>query len=63
MLDITIDGIKYEYVKSFVIDGKNYVAYSDFKNTYVSEYTLDGNNVILSDVPPQIFNQIMEELL
>lgn len=62
MLDIIIDGKVYDYVSSVKIDDKSYLAYSDGWNTYISEFTYQGDSVILTEVDDKTFN-IVKEIL
>ena len=41
LFDIIIDNKKYEFVNSIHLNGKNYVAYTDNKNIYISEFVIE----------------------
>lgn len=62
MLDITIDNIKYEYITQIKYNGKDYVAYADNDNIFISEYTLDDNKVTLKEVDSDLIDIIAKEM-
>lgn len=62
MLDIIIEGIKYTYVKSMKINDKNYIAYSDDNNIYISEYEVVDNSISIKEISDLDFLRIKEEM-
>lgn len=62
MLDIVIDGIKYTYVKSMKMFGKNYIAYSDNDSIYISEYEVVGNSISVKEIPDSDFIKVKESM-
>lgn len=62
MLDITIDGIKYEYVDSIIIDDINYIAISDGNTITINKYIIDDNNIELLPIDDITFDKVRREM-
>lgn len=62
LLSISFDSKKFTYVDSITLDGKNYVAYMDDENVYISEYTLDNGDITFYDVDDDTYNRIIKDL-
>lgn len=62
MLDITIDGIKYEYVDSIIIDDINYIAISDGNTITINKYIIDDNNIELLPIDDITFDKVRKEM-
>lgn len=46
IFDIKIDNKIYSFVDSIHLNGKNYIAYEDKDDTYISEYIVNENEEI-----------------
>lgn len=62
MLDITIDNKKYEYITQINYNGKDYVAYADDDNIFISEYILDNDKVTLKEIDSNLLDIIAKEM-
>lgn len=62
MFNLVINNIKYEYIKHINFDHKQYVAYADEKNIYISEYYFDHGNLILLSVSDALLAIISKEM-
>lgn len=60
VFEIVIDNKKYEYVTSKKINNKNYIAYADDNNIFISEYLLNNNKLELLEISDEIFNMVKE---
>ena len=58
-MNITIDNKKYNLVNMVNYNNKNYIAYSDNNNTYISEIIFDNNKYMIKD---NLLNKIKEEM-
>ncbi len=62
LFNITFNNKKFTYIDSITYDEKNYVAYMDDDNVYVSEYILKNEDIIFFDVSDATYNHILKEL-
>lgn len=62
LFDIKIDNKKFSYIDSIKIDNKNYVAFSDDDNIYVSEYKIIDGDIIFDDVDDLTYDKVLKEL-
>lgn len=62
LFNITFNNKKFTYIDSITLDGKNYVAYMDDDNVYISEYTLKNGDITFFDVSDAIYDHILKEL-
>jgi hypothetical protein len=62
LFDIIIGNKKYEFVNSINISGKNYVAYTDNKNIYISEFVIEENKVDFLEIDDNTFNAVKEAM-
>lgn len=53
---------KFSYVDSIKYNGKNYVAYMDDENLYISEYTIENNELILDDISDELYATLLKEM-
>ncbi len=53
---------EFTYVDSISYNGKNYVAYMDDTNLYVSEYTINGEELTLDDVSDELYETLLKEM-
>jgi len=60
--DIIIGNEKYEFVNSIHLDGKNYVAYEDKKNVYISEFIIKDDKVSFIEIDDKTFNKVKEAM-
>lgn len=58
MLDIIIDGQKYEFVNSINLNGVNYIAYSDSKNIFIQSFKFIFNEIVLESIDDNTFNYV-----
>ena len=58
--DIIIDDKKYEFIDAKKIDGKTYVLYADDANLYISEYKIDNNKIVLTEVDEDTLKKLVE---
>lgn len=61
-MNITIDNKKYNLVNMVNYNNKNYIAYSDNNNTYISEIIFDNNKYMIKDIDDNLLNKIKEEM-
>ncbi len=61
LISININNQEYTYIDKISLNNKNYVAYMDKDNVYVSEYEIN-NNIIFKDVDDTTFNQVIGAL-
>lgn len=62
LFNISFDNKKFTYIDSIVIDNKDYVAYMDGDNIYVSEYVLENRNITFLDVTDATYDMVLREL-
>jgi hypothetical protein len=62
LFDIIIGNKKYEFVNSIHLDGKNYVAYTDKKKIYISEFIIENDNVNFIEIDDNTFNKVKEAM-
>ncbi|MCR5223548.1 MAG: DUF1292 domain-containing protein [Bacilli bacterium] len=62
LFDIIIDNKKYEFVNSIHLNGKNYVAYTDNKNIYISEFVIEEDKVNFIEIDDKTFEQVKEAM-
>ena len=60
--EIVIDDTKYDYVDSIHLDDKDYVAYSDDDNTYISEYVIENEEVNFKEIDDETFEKVKEAM-
>ncbi len=60
--EIYIDNEKYEYVDDISLNGKKYLAYTDNKNIYISEYIISSNTVEIKDITDEELLQVKEAM-
>lgn len=53
---------EFTYVDSINYKGKNYVAYMDEENLYISEYTIEGEELILDDISDELYETLLKEM-
>ena len=58
--EIYIDNEKYEYVDDVTYKGKKYIAYTDNKYIYISEYTIREGKVTIKEVSDEELSQVKE---
>ena len=62
IFDINIDDKKYSFVDSIHLNGKNYIAYEDNDNIYISEYTIEEDELELLEVDDETLNVVKEAM-
>jgi len=62
LFDIIIDNKKYEFVNSIHLNGKNYVAYTDNKNIYISEFVIEEDKVNFIEIDDKTFEEVKEAM-
>ena len=62
ILEIEIDGEKYNVIDSIRIDGKGYLAYAKDDCIYVSEYFNDNGVMNLKQVSQETLRKVLKEL-
>ena len=62
LFDIIINNKKYEFVNSIHLNGKNYVAYTDNKNIYISEFVIEEDKVNFIEIDDKTFEQVKEAM-
>lgn len=62
LFDIKIDNKNFNYIDSIKINEKNYVAFSDDDNIYVSEYKIIDGDIIFDDVDDLTYDKVLKEL-
>lgn len=62
LFNITINNKKFTYIDSITIDTKNYVAYMDDDNVYISEYVMENGDITFLDVTDAIYDRVLKEL-
>ena len=60
--DIVIDEISYNYINSIHLNDKDYVAYSDDDNIYISEYVIENDEVNFKEIDDETFNEVKEAM-
>lgn len=62
LFEIIIDNIKYDYIDSVKLDGKDYVAYKDAENIYISEYVIVDNKINFKEVDEETIKKVREAM-
>ncbi len=62
LFDIIIDNKKYEFVNSIHLNGKNYVAYTDNNNIYISEFVIEEDKVNFIEIDDKTFEEVKEAM-
>ncbi len=62
LFNITINNKKFTYIDSITINNKNYVAYMDDDNVYISEYVMENGDITFLDVTDAIYDRVLKEL-
>ena len=63
LFDIKIDGKTYEFVNSINYNGKNYVAYEDAEQTYISEFIINDNNISFQPIEDDtVFEEVRKAM-
>ena len=62
LFEIKIGNKKYEFVNSIHLNGKNYVAYTDKKKIYISEFVVENDNVSFIEIDDETFNKVKEAM-
>lgn len=62
IFDIRIDDKNYKFVDSINLNGKNYIAYEDDENTYISEYEIEDDEVKFTPVSDEELNTVKEAM-
>ena len=62
IFDIRIDDKNYKFVDSINLNGKNYIAYEDDENTYISEYEIEDDEVKFTTVSDKELNTVKEAM-
>ncbi|MBR6073074.1 MAG: DUF1292 domain-containing protein [Bacilli bacterium] len=62
IFDIRIDDKNYKFVDSINLNGKNYIAYEDDENTYISEYEIEDDEVKFTPVSDKELNTVKEAM-
>lgn len=62
LFNITFDNKKFTYIDSITINGKNYVAYMDDDNVYISEFVIDNGDITFLDVNDLTYDMVLKEL-
>ena len=62
MFDIRIDDKVYRFIDSINLDGKNYIAYEDDENTYISEYEIEDHEVQFTPISDEELNKVKEAM-
>lgn len=60
MLEISIDGKKYEYVDSISYNGKCYVAFSNGGDITISEYVIENDSINLVSLTDEEFETVKD---
>lgn len=61
LLTIEINNQKYTYLDSINLENKEYVAYMDEKNVYVSE-CIKTDELFFKDVSDEVYRKVIEAL-
>ncbi len=62
LFNIIIDNKKYNYIDSISLKNKNYVAFTDDENIYVSEYFLIAGDIVFKNVDDATYDMVIKEL-
>ncbi len=62
IFDFISDNKKYTYIDTIQYNDKNYVAYMDDDNVYISEYTMDKDGFILDDISDELYEILIREM-
>ncbi len=62
LFEINIDNKNYEFVNSINLNGKNYVAYQDNDNIYISEFIIQDDKVDFKEIDEKTFNEVKKAL-
>ena len=62
LFEIIIGNKTYEFVNSINYNGKDYVAYQDNDNIYISEFVINDNNVDFKDIDEDTLKEVKEAL-
>lgn len=62
LFNITFNNMKFTYIDSITINSKNYVAYMDDDNVYISEYVMENGDITFFDVTDTIYDMVLKEL-
>ena len=62
LFNITFDNKNFTYIDSITIDNKNYVAYMDEDNVYISEYIIEKGDITFLDVTDATYDIVLKEL-
>lgn len=61
-MNITIDNKKYDIVNIISYNNKDYIAYSDDNNTYISEIAFINNKYVIKDIDDNLLEKIKHEM-
>ncbi len=61
-MNITIDNKKYDIVNIISYSNKDYIAYSDDNNTYISEIAFINNKYVIKDIDDNLLEKIKHEM-
>lgn len=53
---------EFTYVDSINYNGRNYVAYMDAEDLYISEFTIEGEDLILDDISDELYETLLKEM-
>lgn len=62
ILEVVIDGKKYEYVDSMMYEGKCYVALANDENITINEYAIEGDYINLFPLDDNLFQRVKEAM-
>lgn len=60
MLDVVINNVTYKYVNSAKIDDNCYIAYTDGKKTFISQFYYVDGQMILKEIDDATFLEVSE---
>lgn len=62
LFEIKIGDKSYEFVNSITYNGKNYVAYQDNEQIYISEFIINEENISFSPIDDQTFEEVKKAM-
>lgn len=62
IFNIVIDNKKFTYVDSVTINKRNYVAFMDDDNVFISEYHIVNGDITFEDVDDETYDMVIKEL-
>lgn len=61
MMDIIIDGVKYDFIGTIKLDNIDYVLYTDNENLDISSYTYLDGKLKLNNIDDLTYQKVLKE--